>query len=874
MSHDPGPIRLLRVLPVLFACAFLVPRPAAAHTPQDAIDSLQISPGYESDQTVFVLVQNYLLRSQNRGASWKQLVSGLDSPYVYTDIAISPGFVDDGTVFVATDGGGVYRSADRGESWARCSDGLANRNIGLLLAAGNGRLLAAGARNGMFLYGGDCSAWQRVLSDDVQVTALHVLQDGAGSRILGGDSDGGLWLSGPSGDDWQRVARLEGVGAITSLAYDGEGGAGGVLYVGTAGAGLLRSPDFGASVVPLSDDWPDRTDDCLGRRLSDPRPDRHVRDIEVVREPGGAHALYVTTWYSAVYVSGDAGESWDRQSSGITCDNQAGTYANEVPHYRDIEASGAEVGEFFVGGFDGLYRSSDMGRTWTQLETLPVHLIRGIDVSASLAGDYGIALGTYGGGAYVSLDQGRTWTIKNHGLVTTRLADLEFSPRYPEDSRLYGLSKEHLLVSPAPVAAWSADSMVYRGWRKRLGSGLERHLYVPPRFGTKLFLSESERRRVWPMQIELSPEFATDGTMLVGLRAHGVWKSTDAGASWHREWDGPTDFVTALQVSPGFATDGTAFAGIRDSGIYVTRDAGETWRAANTGFEFLANIEATVAPNYYIDPPLHTAIKDVLLVVSPDFSNDQAVFASSSEGLFRSSDAGRTWSELPLGDSAPDIPVIALGISPEFGDDGMILVSLKGHGLLRSTDGGTTFEGIGTDLLRQNHDLRFIEFSPHFADDGVIYGATDEVLLRSADRGLTWSVIERPIRYEDWRGEDRGPVLFSGKWAREAASGFSASTQAVSSQPGAAAVLNFTGTSITWIGARGPGGGTARITIDGTVVDEVSLRSATSETSVELFTIEDLSPGEHTISIEVMDRGPAGPAAGNVSIDAFDVRGF
>jgi hypothetical protein len=43
---------------------------AFAHTPQDAIDALHISPAYENDSTLFIIVQNNLLRSTNRGASW------------------------------------------------------------------------------------------------------------------------------------------------------------------------------------------------------------------------------------------------------------------------------------------------------------------------------------------------------------------------------------------------------------------------------------------------------------------------------------------------------------------------------------------------------------------------------------------------------------------------------------------------------------------------------------------------------------------------------------------------------------------------------------------------------------------------------------
>ena len=84
----PGLCRQMRANLCRMICLMTVSLSAFAHTPQDAIDALHISPAYDNDSTLFVIVQNNLLRSTNRGARWKQLVNGLDSPYVLSDIAI------------------------------------------------------------------------------------------------------------------------------------------------------------------------------------------------------------------------------------------------------------------------------------------------------------------------------------------------------------------------------------------------------------------------------------------------------------------------------------------------------------------------------------------------------------------------------------------------------------------------------------------------------------------------------------------------------------------------------------------------------------------------------------------------------------------
>jgi len=282
----------------------------------------------------------------------------------------------------------------------------------------------------------------------------------------------------------------------------------------------------------------------------------------------------------------------------------------------------------------------------------------------------------------------------------------------------------------------------------------------------------------------------------------------------------------------------------------------------------------TEKPNYYIDPPLHAAIKDVLLVVSPNFSKDQLVFASSTAGLFKSTDAGRTWSGLTVSPSLADVPVSALGVSPDFADDRMIIVSLKGQGLYRSSDGGGTFVPIGRDLLEKNFDLKLIEFSPGFSVDGVIYGASDEVLLKSLDAGSSWSIVGRPVRYEDWRGEDRGPIRYEGNWVRQTGRQFSASTQAVADEPGATAALNFVGRKVTWFGERGPDAGQARVLVDGNVVSDVDLYSEQREPQSTLFSVSDLETGPHKILIEVLDRKNPLSAGHQVAVDGYDVMGL
>jgi hypothetical protein len=136
---------------------------------------------------------------------------------------------------------------------------------------------------------------------------------------------------------------------------------------------------------------------------------------------------------------------------------------------------------------------------------------------------------------------------------------------------------------------------------------------------------------------------ATPGRYFQSFNNGGVWESTDSGGHWSSIGDGlPTQVIGAIAWSP--VNGGTLIAGSGDNatgrystegiGIYYTRNDGHSWNTSNG------------VPN---------GILSFRIAVDP--SNPSTVYAATSKGLFRSTDAGASFSNvnLPLPNVASDL---------------------------------------------------------------------------------------------------------------------------------------------------------------------------------------------------------------------------
>jgi len=129
---------------------------------------IAFSPDYASDKIVFASAGGQMFRSDDGGANWQILSSGLGSFFPTLSLAVSPQFSDDHTVLI---GGGfraprVMRSTDAGQAWSATNGPLHNNGVpAMAFVPDNGRVAYAWAdQSGLYRSGDGGTMWTRVFS--------------------------------------------------------------------------------------------------------------------------------------------------------------------------------------------------------------------------------------------------------------------------------------------------------------------------------------------------------------------------------------------------------------------------------------------------------------------------------------------------------------------------------------------------------------------------------------------------------------------------------------------------------------------------------------------------------------------------------------
>jgi len=827
----------MRPLPVLIA-AVLAVLPARAHSPHDVSNDVAVSPAYADDQTVFgafLLTDHSLLgRSTDAGRSW-QLYGTPFAGDTEWDLVLSPAFADDDTMFAATATMGVYRSTDRGTSWTAVDAGLTDLRVERLAVsptfATDGLVLAV-TPTGCFRSTDGGLSWAP--SDTgLTETPLTVVAFGpptasppvafAGGEVVHRSDDGGqTWTAlGVPGQPMDSLVVSPGWDTDQTLA----------VAFGRFEDGASISTDGGATFTPMVDGL----------------TDLWINDL--VFAPDGS--LFCVARTQACYRADAPLAPWTLFDAGF---EELSTQA--LDHYKAVAVSPAFAtdGQVFVAAFEGLFRSDDGGQLWTQRNVYSQLVNRHVRLPSSFAADGRVFVGNYGGAVYTT---GGAGEVPGGALGAEAAAGA--GPAAPSPGGGGGGGPLRPLAPPpdpglaAPRAVWDAraddvdslytDTLVLSPFFADDRTVLYAHvgLYRSRDAGLTW-----ERLVVDPgvtvvRCAAFSPDFDLDATIFCGTSKEGTWRSTDGGDTWLAvDADLPASLRTSeIVVSPAFLVDRTVVMGSKGDGVFVTTDAGDTWTASNAG---LPNLDVRA------------------LAISPAFDADGRLFAGTvGDGPFVSDDGGASWtpSNAGLPDNAP-VVVESIALSPGWATDATAFLATRDDGVFVSTDGGATWDPVGPGLPLST--TRALAVSPAFPRDETLFAAGFDWVWRSTDAGASWQPLPGYARTDD----GHPTVVREGAWSEELDPLSHAGAVAVSTEAGARETLEFRGDSITWYATRDDTSGRARVRLDGAAVAvlDLSAETASSQQAVFARTFDDV--GWHVI--EVVNEGVGGAVGGGTAV--------
>ncbi|WP_419934593.1 WD40/YVTN/BNR-like repeat-containing protein [Candidatus Palauibacter sp.] len=247
-----------------------------------------------------------------------------------------------------------------------------------------------------------------------------------------------------------------------------------------------------------------------------------------------------------------------------------------------------------------------------------------------------------------------------------------------------------------------------------------------------------------------SPEVVYVGmgeTCIRGNASHGdgVYRSDDGGATWRHLGLAETLQIARVRVHPRdpdiawVAALGDAWGPSEARGVYRTRDGGATWE------KVLYRDENSGAIDLVLDP----ANPDILYASLLELRRFPWGFRSAGPGtgLFKSTDGGDTWTELT---DNPGLPSglkgrIGITVSPRNSQRlWAIIDAARGvKGIFRSDDAGETWTRVNEDANLLQRPWYYHHIVADAGDENAVF-VLNVFLWKSTDGGETFSRVFTP----------------------------------------------------------------------------------------------------------------------------------
>jgi photosystem II stability/assembly factor-like uncharacterized protein len=572
--------------------------------------------------------------------------------------------------------GGLFATANLGQSWSSILAGLQNVFVGALATEiNNGNsVVFAGTDYGVFFTSNSGQTWTLASGFTRSLFQLTVHPNNPQVLFLGSEKDG-VWKSTDGGANWQQSSD----GLVPYAIYDIKQSSLGshTLYAATS-SGLYISRD-------QANTWQTATSMPLPKVFS------------VAQDPVHATVAYFGSFGGSVYQTTDDGYSFAPANSGLPTDAIINVLKVSPQFSNQLYA---------ITGTGDLYASDNSGTGWFPIRGLN-NSATSIDVDTT--SPWIVYVGTAGGGVYKSLSSGLQWSQQNNGLSAPYVLSLILDPANP--STIYAGTSQGVFKTSDAANSWVSVST-------GLPAGFVTRLSIDPQNARTLYASVQNQGVFTSMDgaqswkpvntglpqgadIPVAVDATTSSRLYAGTYLQGLFVSLDFGAHWSRSSSGMSTFVRGIAINP--ANPSIMYAASLLDGVFKSSDGGVTW--TNTGLR-----------------------DQTLFNISVDPASPNTVYVASSNGVQKSTDGGNTWAALGQKSGF----VMSMAVDPK--NRSTIYIGSLGGQFYRSSDDGKTWVSAGAGLPSKT--ILAIAVDPI---SGTVYAAPENSgVYRSTDSGQSW----------------------------------------------------------------------------------------------------------------------------------------
>ncbi|ASV32705.1 VPS10 domain-containing protein [Maribacter cobaltidurans] len=635
-------------------------------------------------------------------------------------------------------GGGLWKTTDGGNVWKPVTDGQINSSsVGAVAVAetnpdivyiGMGEVQLRGSitqGDGVYKSTDAGETWKHLGLEETQAIArirIHptnadIVYVAALGHPYGDNEERGVFKSVDGGESWKKVLYISPKAGAVDMIIDRNNPD--VLYASTWqvqrkawkmwGGGpdckLWKSTDGGET-------WTDLT-------KNPGMPEGPIGKIGVTVSPADSNRVWaiVEANEGGVFRSDDAGKTWERT-------NDERKLRQRAFYYSRIYADPIDKETVYGLNVD-FWKSTDGGKTFDTEIEVPHGDNHDLWIDPN---DPNRMISSNDGGGIVSINGGKTWTEEDY--VTTQLYHVMATSDVPY--HVAGAQQDNSTVA-VPSDGW--DHMQARGpnhgWYYAVGggesgwitqhpenpdifyagsqgalltrydrsNGQSRDIQVYPRFFSGEPASALPERWQWTFPIMFAPQ---DSNVMYTCSQH-VWKTTDDGQSWEKispdltyadpstldktggvitmDMNGPEIYATVFALAPSNHDINTIWAGSDDGKIHITRDGGKNWEDITPeGLPKFSRVSI-------IDESVHNP--GTLYVAANRYQVDDR-----QPYVFKTHDYGKTWTKIINGISDGHF---ARAVREDPVREGLLFLATE-HGVYFSLNDGELWQSLQLKL--------------------------------------------------------------------------------------------------------------------------------------------------------------------------------